>query len=232
MEAADKPLKVLLCQLGPLFKRKQDNLQRIATSMARYSEKDGIDIVMFPELAFIGYNFKNPEHIIEEAEELSKGPSYQFCEALAKKLRSYVIFGYAEKKETEGKTLLYNSACLLDRQGHLVVNARKTHLYESDDLWAQEGDGFKTAVLTTLAGHQLKCTIGICMDINPYKWHSGKNELADFMVANGSEALLFISAWNDHEPNNPNEERSQIGLIEYWLHRLRPLLSAKNDPKP
>jgi predicted amidohydrolase len=62
---------------------------------------------------------------------------------LAKKLKSYVIFGYAEKKMDGKKVDLYNSACLIDRKGNIVVNAHKSHLYESDELWAKEGEGFK-----------------------------------------------------------------------------------------
>ena len=228
----NKALKVLLGQLNPVFKRKQENLSRVAKSMERYGEQDGLDLVMFPEMAFVGYNFKNREHIIDETEELGKGASFEFCIGLAKRLKSYVIFGYAEKKEAEGKTLLFNSACLLDRSGNIVVNAHKSHLYESDALWSEEGEGFKTAIITTLAGDELRCAIGICMDINPYKWHSGKNELADFVNSNNCEVLLFLSAWNDHEPNHPNESRSQIALIEYWLHRLRPLLSDKQNKCP
>lgn len=91
---------------------------------------------MFPEMAFIGYNFKDADHIMDQTEELGKGASFDFCVAVAKRLKSYVIFGYAERSNQDGKTLLYNSACLLDREGAIVVNARKSHLYDSDNLWS------------------------------------------------------------------------------------------------
>jgi hypothetical protein len=54
----------------------------------------------------------------------------------------------------------------------------------SDDLWAKEGSGFKSATIATKHGDTIKCAIGICMDINEYKWTSGKNYLADFVLAN------------------------------------------------
>lgn len=51
------------------------------------------------------------------------------------------------------------------------------------------------------------------MDINPYKWKSGKNEFADFCVQTKAEVILFISAWNDHEPDHPDENKSQVSII-------------------
>lgn len=127
-----KEIKALLCQIKPVFKQKKQNLERIKKSLERYTSKDGFDIVMFPEMAFIGYNFRDPEHIMEETEELGNGESYAFCVELARKLRSYVIFGYAEKKKQGKEVVLYNSACLINREGDLVTNAHKSHLYESD----------------------------------------------------------------------------------------------------
>jgi predicted amidohydrolase len=51
-----------------VFKKKKDNIERIRVSLQKYTDKDLIDILMLPEMAFIGYNFKNAEHILEETE--------------------------------------------------------------------------------------------------------------------------------------------------------------------
>ncbi len=59
---------------------------------------------------------------------------------LAKKLGSYVFAGYPEIVfEENGTEKYYNSAYLIDREGNLLLNYRKKHLYETDKTWALEG---------------------------------------------------------------------------------------------
>ena len=53
-----------------------------------------------------------------------------------------MAFGYIEKEEGEGETRLFNSAAVLDREGKLVCNHRKWHLYYNDKFWAREGSSF------------------------------------------------------------------------------------------
>lgn len=61
-----KHLKVLICQTKPVFKKKSENIDRIRVSLMKYNKEDNIDLVMFPEMAFTGYNFKDKDHIMEE----------------------------------------------------------------------------------------------------------------------------------------------------------------------
>ena len=59
-------------------------------------------------------------------------------------------FGYIEIDQDEN---LYNSAAVLDRDGKVILNYRKTHLYYNDKLWAKSGDGFKNFKLISNEGH-------------------------------------------------------------------------------
>lgn len=72
-----------------------------------------------------------------------EGDEFEFARVLSLKLKAYVLFGYVEKVIKEGKTILYNSAAMSDREGNFVFNTRKTHLYFADELWGEEGEGFK-----------------------------------------------------------------------------------------
>lgn len=50
-------LKALLCQVSPFYKDKAKSIERVKVSMNMYSDKNGLDIIIFPEMSFTGYNF-------------------------------------------------------------------------------------------------------------------------------------------------------------------------------
>jgi protein N-terminal amidase len=54
----------------------------------------------------------------------------------------------------------YNSAYIIDRQGNLLANYRKTHLFETDKTWAQEGQGFGSYELQNVDGQKFVACIG------------------------------------------------------------------------
>lgn len=128
--------------------------------------------------------------------------------------------------ENEHSLALYNSAAVLDRDGLLVLNYRKTHLYYNDKLWAQEGNGFSTFTLKTTAGQELKCTLAICMDINPKDFTSGKCELGDYLLQSKSDVLVFVTNWVDSE-RDVIHKNDIAATYQYWIQRLAPVILAK-----
>ena len=56
-DESKKTIKALLCQLSPFQKDKGKNVERMSISLEKYSKDDHIDLVCFPELAFVGFNF-------------------------------------------------------------------------------------------------------------------------------------------------------------------------------
>ncbi|EGR30676.1 carbon-nitrogen family protein, putative [Ichthyophthirius multifiliis] len=185
---------------------------------------------MFPELAFTGYIFKNQEDIKPYCEEQKQGQQYKFLSQLAKRLFSYVFAGYPEIQiQSDNSQKYYNSAYLIDRDGNLIINYRKKHLFESDKTWAQEGQEFKCVELLNLENKTFKAGLGICMDINPYEFLNCQQfELSDFCKEQQIDVLLFLSAWNDHEPNR-NDRNSIEGQLNYWLWRLRTIINQKKE---
>jgi protein N-terminal amidase len=225
MEASSsevRNLKALLCQISPFHKDKKKTIDRVRASLKMYSEKSKLDIVLFPEIAFPGYNFKNHEDALPHAVEVNQGLDFDFAREIATRLKAYVGFGYIEKAE-EG---LYNSAAVVDREGNLVVNYRKTHLYYNDRLWSKEGSGFKHFDLTTTENRKVRCSLAICMDINPKDFTSDAYEVADYVVGSQSDVLLFLTNWVDSE----KEELTNADIAatyNYWIHRLKPLILSK-----
>lgn len=56
-QKVDKHLVALLCQNKPEFKKIKENIERVSKSMEMYNKESKLDIVMFPEMSFTGYNF-------------------------------------------------------------------------------------------------------------------------------------------------------------------------------
>src|SRR5437764_12258436 len=44
----------------------------------------------------------------------------------------------------------YNSLCFLNPHGELIETYQKTHLYSTDESWAEEGPGFKSINVPSL----------------------------------------------------------------------------------
>lgn len=95
-----------------------------------------------------GYVFASAEAITPYLEEPEKGPTSQFCESLAQKLRCYVIAGYPEglnadergSREDGSAVVGANSAIIYDRQGKFLGGYRKGNLFETDKTWAKPGE--------------------------------------------------------------------------------------------
>lgn len=124
--------------------------------------------------------------------------------------------------------MLYNSAAVVDRQGKPILNYRKTHLYYNDKLWCEAGDGFKSLEITNRKGETFRAVIGICMDINEKDFSSGQYEWAEFARDKKAELLLFLTNWVDSQADSV-EDSAVIAMYNYWLHRLRPLLSVPSQ---
>ena len=60
-------MKALLCQVSPFHKDKKKTIDRIRNSLQIYSSKSQLDIVLFPEMAFSGYNFNDSQDALPYA---------------------------------------------------------------------------------------------------------------------------------------------------------------------
>ncbi|KAL6233848.1 hypothetical protein BDW75DRAFT_214085 [Aspergillus navahoensis] len=166
-----------------------------------------LDILVLSELALTGYNFPSLEAIKPYLEPAGQGRSAAWARQTAKRLGCKVCIGYPEVKvETGGngqrEEKYYNSLLVLDEQGNILLNYRKTFLYYTDETWASEGSpelGFhqltfpnaeknsdtsraisegEAAILPPEPRAQdrtdkdIATTFGICMDINPYRFEA------------------------------------------------------------
>ena len=91
------------------------------------------EFYVLPELFNTGYNFLEQGEVDQVAEE-AEGRTYRALAAFARKSRSYLAYGFAERSD-----YIYNSAALVGPEG-LVGLYRKVHLFDRENLFFAPGN--------------------------------------------------------------------------------------------
>lgn len=218
-----KTVKVICVQYEPKFKDIQYNIKKLEKMFEKYSEKDEIDIIVFPEMTLTGYIFQNLEEIKPYICYYDKGDQFNFITNLAKRLKCYCFMGFAEKTYDNK---YYNSCFIIKPDGTSLPSYKKHFLYYDDERWCLEGDKFGYMEITTKRGLNLKLGIGICMDINNYKFISPweKMEFATHCIGKDVDIIIFPTNWTDETPNDLTED-NRYELWNYWISRMKPFIT-------
>ncbi|KAI9141925.1 carbon-nitrogen hydrolase [Paraphysoderma sedebokerense] len=168
-----------------------------------------------------------PEYVIDDLspveDEAIESPDDGTVKSI--KTKSAAKGNRKSSNETENESGVrkkyYNSQVIVNRSGEIVKVYRKHFLYETDENWACEGEGF--SCIETEFG---KTSFGICMDINPYRFISPFTafEYGHFHVSHKPSLMLLSMAWLDSDPSDPEEET--YDLWNYWVTRLKPLIGS------
>ncbi|KAM3504216.1 hypothetical protein MY10362_003708 [Beauveria mimosiformis] len=227
-------MRIACLQYAPQLAETDRNVERADAILDRADPQD-IDLLVLPELAFSGYNFKSLSHISPHLELGETGITAAWSRQAALKYDCAVVAGYPEKVDPvhswPADPEYYNSAIIIDGDGDIVGNYRKSHLYYTDETWALEGrDGFYTGHVRGL-GHLV---LGICMDINPYKFEAPWEayEFSNHALETGARLLVLSMAWctNDDQEEfllKPNEP--DMDTLLYWITRLQPIVSIDSN---
>lgn len=252
----------------------------ITTTTTNQQLNSKFDLIVLPELAITGYNFPNSTAIKPYLESIDKfGPSLNLGRELSIKYQSILVIGYPEFSHDDNK--IYNSCAVFNRFGQLIYNYRKSFLYETDEVWGCNENpikGFSSIELdfsptsnkiredinvneTSETTTQLVITnIGICMDLNPYKFEAPFNKFEFSMSSYSQRAKLLICPMAWLNPSSPsildNEEfdksdklelaqeleselkenldsaEASWSTINYWILRFFPYLSHKYSIMP
>lgn len=173
-----------------------------------------LDIMILPEFAFTGYVFKSREDIEPYLEDPNDGLTVSWARDTYRRLGCVVIAGFPEKG-------FYNSVCIVDDTMKVY---RKTHLYYNDDDWGCKEGKFQDGIVDVLG---LKIGVGICMDLNPYKFESPfyDFEFSSNLARNGVDLAIVSMAWLKSE-----EVKTASEVLRYWLLRLAPLYAPQFNP--
>ncbi|KAH8836623.1 hypothetical protein MCOR23_006584 [Pyricularia oryzae] len=183
-------------------------------------------------MAFTGYNFESLEEIQPYLEPKGSGISALWARTTALKYDCKVALGYPESStDWSDPVRHFNSLLLVNEDGETLANYRKQHLYYTDETWCKEGTGgFFRGEVDGIG----QTAMGICMDINPYKferpWH--QFEFAFHILESHASVVIISMAWSTLEdraafcskPYEPDME-----TFEYWAKRMEPLIRAERD---
>lgn len=148
-----------------------------------------------------GYNFKSLHHIAPFLEYEGSGVTSLWARTMALRHNCHVVVGYPEQVDVSHKwptsPEYYNSALVVNNEGETIANYRKHFLYMIDESWALEGEGFGKESIPGLG----QTAMGICMDINPYKfeapWHAF--EFAFHVLEVRANLVILSMAWLTRE---------------------------------
>ncbi|KAI0434756.1 carbon-nitrogen hydrolase [Xylaria sp. FL1042] len=227
-------MRVGCLQFAPQVGDTDNNISRADAVLSRANPQD-LDLLVLPELAFAGYNFKSLQEISPFLEPRGSGISALWARTAALKLNCVVTVGYPEKEDVKLKwptsPEYYNSVLAVNADGETIAHYRKSFLYYTDETWALEGpEGFYGGFIP----HFGTTAMGICMDINPYKfeapWHAF--EFAFHCLEVEANLVIVTMAWMTREdaslfssiPNEPD-----MDTLTYWMARLEPLIRSDNQ---
>ena len=198
-----------------------------------------------------GYNYPSLASILPHLEPTASGPSTDWAKATASRLNCIVTVGYpelctsppsatnTEDFSPDGKVIAYNSTISVSPTGEILAHYRKTHLYYTDETWAQESpSGWLSTSLTlapkTCPEQIVQANFGICMDLNPHKFEAPweEYEFASHALRSGSELLVLSMAWLtdlDASELAAHAEEPDLHTLSYWIERLKPLVEAESE---
>ncbi|KAI0852298.1 carbon-nitrogen hydrolase [Daldinia vernicosa] len=229
-------MRIGCLQFAPKLGDVNNNLNR-ADAVLSKANPENLDLLCLPELAFSGYNFKSLQQISPFLEPQGSGVTALWARTVALKYNCVTIVGYPESCDVKAKwptgPEYYNSAIVVNGEGETIGNYRKSFLYYTDETWALEGgEGFWQGVIPGLGNRNT--SLGICMDINPYKFEAPFHafEFAFHVLEMGSNLVILTMAWLTREdgrmfsrmPNDPDLE-----TLTYWVTRLEPLIRAESE---
>ncbi|KAL2255495.1 hypothetical protein VTK26DRAFT_3242 [Humicola hyalothermophila] len=222
-------MRIGCLQFAPRVADVSNNMTRAEAVLSKVDPKDleKLDLLVLPEMAFSGYNFKSVEAIEPCLEPTASGVSSRWARATALKYGCAVAVGYPERTDASE---YYNSLVVVDSGGETVAKYRKSFLYYTDANWAREGQGFYGGKM----GRFGQVAIGICMDINPYKFEAPWDayEFAFHVLKVQANLVIFSMAWltNDERsmflssPHDPD-----LSTISYWARRLDPIVRTESS---
>lgn len=227
-------MKIACLQFAPQVGDVDNNLNRADAILNKANPQD-LDLLVLPELAVTGYNFRSLRDISPFLEPTGAGISSVWARTTALKYNCTTIVGYPEKMDVSRQwptsPEYYNSALMVNSDGDTIGNYRKTHLYYTDETWALEGSGFFRGNLPGVKGN---VAMGICMDINPYKfeapWHAF--EFAFHVLESNANVVILSMAWlttEDFGVYSSKSSEPDLDTLTYWLTRLEPLIRAETE---
>ena len=120
----NKIVKAGFIQFRPILGDLQSNMENLSRLIEKAAEAD---LIVIPELANSGYNFKSRGEAFQLAEEVGNSEFVNFLIEKAREFDLHIVSGFNEK---EGEKL-FNTSVLVNPKG-LIGKYRKIHLFMNE----------------------------------------------------------------------------------------------------
>ncbi len=189
--------------------------KKLILSAIEQAEKDGIDILILPELVVCGYP---PMDLIER--DVFRELCYQINQevVLAAK-NTTVIFGSITDNPTGVGRKCFNSAIVAHQQKEIArIHKALLPTYDVfDDLrYFEPGNQFEPVII-----HGISFGITVCEDIwfndNEIQYHTYAVNPAEVLAKKGAKAIINISA----SPYSKNKPVSRVGMLQKHARELQ-----------
>ncbi|TGO55253.1 hypothetical protein BCON_0094g00020 [Botryotinia convoluta] len=226
-------MRIACLQFDPQVGDVTNNFTKADAILAKAKPED-LDLLVLPEMAFSGYNFSSLEQITPYLEPTTSGVTSSWARTTALKYNCVVTVGYPEKVDEASSNRsnpeCYNSTVTVDKEGKTIANYRKSFLYYTDETWAHEGSGFFDGNIRGLG----TVAMGICMDLNPYKFETPWTtcEFACHVLQKKANLVILSMAWltrQDQLPYGLLANEPDMDTISYWITRLKPIIGASSN---
>lgn len=129
--------RVALIQMRCRLGERHENLDHIDRLLQRAA--GDADLACLPEACDLGYDLKTLGEDLFRLAEPIPGPTTDRLAEAAKRCNLAVVAGVTER-DPHVHDLLYDTAVLIDRKGHLVGRYRKSHLYPDEHRFFRPGE--------------------------------------------------------------------------------------------
>ena len=217
--------KIALLQFNVIFEERAANMRTIETMFRQHITSD-IDIVCLPETWDLGFY---PKDKLNELADPGGAESKAFLQRLATAYRVNIVGGSIAEKQTDG---VFNTACIIDRQGDIIATYRKMHGTPPVDGFTHFSTG-NEVVTFSLDG--IPCGIVICYDLRfpelpramalrgmkllfvPSHWPKARLSHWDILLkARAVENQIFVAGANGCGQSGPALYGGQSMLVDPW----------------
>ena len=186
-------MRVATIQFGPEFRRKKENLRRLALLVTE-AASNGAKLIVLPELSALGYSYMSRAEAEEDSEivtdfdpKTKDVSTMSVMWALASSLGVHIVFGLIRKDAGTGK--VYNSQVYLEPSGYLEF-MDKVNKWGQDYVWATAGTS-NPPVIKAEGLEGLRIGMLICRDVRNKKNEDWKN----FYSPGDADIICLSTNW-------------------------------------
>ena len=175
---ADK-LNVSCIQMNMLLGEIEYNFAHVEELIENAVKRDKCDVIVLPETWNTGFF---PKENLDDLCDNDASETVKLLSSLAKKYNINIVGGSVANKKDDG---IYNTCCIFNRNGELIAQYDKTHLFTPMDEHKFFSFGKNLCVFELDA---IKCGVIICYDLR-------FPELIRSLSLQGIELLFVVSQW-------------------------------------